>query len=208
MRLRGLVAIGGATLALCAPAPALADARPAGSESLAARAGADAAQSRKVYGRGLAVPRACRGARSRITSRNLKRSRQALLCLLNDVRRRAKARKLRTSRKLTSAALAHSRDMTRRGYFAHTGPNGPSLRERLRRARYRPAGAGEVIGMIPRPTPVRIVNAWLNSDLHYRTIVRRTFRYAGIGIVLRAASASYPSNVPVATVTVDFGRTR
>jgi uncharacterized protein YkwD len=204
MRLRGLVAIAGASMALCVAVPASAGAPPAGAE----RPAAGDAQLRERYGRGLEIPRACKGARTRMTERNLKQARKALLCLLNDVRRRAKARKLRSSAKLARAALAHSRDMTRRSYFAHTGPNGPTLRQRLRSVGYRPAGAGEIIGMVPNPTPVAIVNAWLGSDLHYRTIVRRSFRYAGIGIVLGAASSSFPSNVPVATATVDFGRTR
>lgn len=175
-----------------------------------ARAAAVAPPGPAVFGSQLRVPRRCRGAGSRVTSRSLRRSQAAVICLVNEVRRRAsrRLRPLRRSTKLTRSALTHTRDMIRRRYFEHVGPGGPSLAQRLRRARYRSRISGENIGVQGLPTPVAIVNAWIESPPHFANMVSPKYRFAGVGIVARAAPPSFPRGVPAATFTINFGRDR
>jgi uncharacterized protein YkwD len=153
-----------------------------------------------------AVAARCGGADSPVAGTTRRRAASAIVCLMNQVRRRRGLRVLRPSRGLARAALAHSRDMTRRRYFDHVGPGGPTLVERLRRARYRLVAAGESLGWKEAATPRRMVDDWIGSPPHFANMVSRKFRFAGIGIVTAA-----PNGLPVpgvATFTVDFGRTR
>ena len=51
----------------------------------------------------------------------------ALLCIMNEQRKLAKLKPLKSSTKLTKAALAHTRAMIGGAFFAHQGPSEPAL---------------------------------------------------------------------------------
>lgn len=97
--------------------------------------------------------------------------------------------------RLQQAARAHSRDMLRRGYFAH-GNTGA----RLRNFGYPWRTYGENIGY-NNTSPLAMHRSWMNSPGHRRNIVNPNFREIGIGAV--------PGNfrgTQVIMYTADFGR--
>jgi uncharacterized protein YkwD len=107
---------------------------------------------------------------------------RALLAEMNRVRAMHGLRPLRFDPHLHRAARAHSRDMVRRGYFAHG-----RLAQRLRRYRFRADGRvlGENLawgtGALGRPGT--IVRMWLRSPPHRRLLLRAGFSHVGIGAV-------------------------
>ena len=69
---------------------------------------------------------------------------------------------LRRDAKADAAALAHARDMARRGFFGHTGSDGSSVGGRLRAAGCRFTGAAENIAK-GQQSDVEVVAAWVAS---------------------------------------------
>lgn len=142
----------------------------------------------------------------------LPEARQALLCLINAERTARGLGKLRMNRRLTLASVRHSRDMVRDGYFAHDTPDGVSMTDRLRRARYVRAAAAWTIGENlawgagSRAAPTALVDAWMASPGHRANILQPRFREIGIGL---APAAPAPGiDAPAVTATTDFGRVR
>lgn len=145
------------------------------------------------------------------SSRSLGRARKAVLCLLNQQRRRYHLAPLRSNRRLLKAATAHSRSMIRWGYFSHYEPGGLALLGRILRTGYllRTHGwsigenLGEGIG--PGSPPGAMVRAWMGSTEHRANILAGKFREVGLGIL-----PGVPGNRRArgATYTTDFGRRR
>jgi uncharacterized protein YkwD len=143
------------------------------------------------------------------SSRSLARARRAVLCLLNQQRRRYHLPRLRSNGRLLKAATAHSRSMIRLGYFSHYEPGGLALLARILRTGYllRTHGwsigenLGEGIG--PGATPSAMVRAWMGSSEHRANILAGKFREIGLGIL-----PGVPGNRRAhgATYTTDFGR--
>ena len=138
---------------------------------------------------------------------NLGRVRSAILCLHNEIRATSGLPKLREHKRLRKAALGHSRDMVKAGYFEHTTPKGVTMVDRILRARYVREDEGWMLGENLEwgtgalATPRGALEAWMKSPGHRANIMRRSFRELGVGVVL---------GVPVgdtagATYTVDFG---
>ena len=110
---------------------------------------------------------------------------------------------------LHEAALAHSRDMIARDYFAHSSLDGATIGARARRAGYTTSGwsrwtVGEVIawGVSYKGTPESIFRAWMRSDSHRKIILTRTWRDVGIG----CCRGTYKGISGVIMYTIDFGR--
>jgi uncharacterized protein YkwD len=77
---------------------------------------------------------------------------------------------LRRDAKADAAALAHARDMVRRGFFGHTGSDGSSVGGRLRAAGCRFTGAAENIAKGQR-SDTEVVAAWAASPGHRRNML-------------------------------------
>ena len=133
---------------------------------------------------------------------NLELVRSATLCLVNRVRARNGLPALRVSLALRKSARRHSRDMLAHAYFDHARPDGPSLKTRLRKVRYRPRMAAENLGIASgdKVTPAAMVDAWMDSEVHRVNILARDFSEAGLGIVL--GTPLFGDGV---TYTMDFG---
>jgi uncharacterized protein YkwD len=125
---------------------------------------------------------------------------RALLSAMNTARRAHGLRPLRFDPRLQQAARAHSRDMVRRTYFAH----GPML-ERLRRFRVQAPVVGENLawGTGNYGSPATIVEKWLESPPHRRTLLRPGFFRVGVG----AIAAPFQGNGEATVVTADFAGT-
>lgn len=135
----------------------------------------------------------------------------ATLCLMNAERRGHGLRPVQVSRPLTHAALAHSRDMVRRQYFAHTAPEGAGVVHRIRHAGYlRTARRWTVAenigwGSLSEGSARAIVRAWMHSPPHRKAILTPSYHDVGIGI---SWGAPRPLGDRSATFTVDFGHKR
>jgi len=132
----------------------------------------------------------------------------ATVCLLNDARARNGLGRLGTNNRLSAAADAHSRDMVRKRYFAHTSRSGKDVVDRLNNTGYIPGATswtvGENIawGSGARSTPRSIVSAWMHSPGHRHNILSRRFREIGIGVKFDTPVGSYSTG---ATYTTTFG---
>lgn len=85
---------------------------------------------------------------------------------------------LSLNRALGAAALAHSLDMARQGYFSHQGKDGREVADRAVQAGYRWRGIGENIAM-GQETPDEVVAGWLASPGHCANIMNRWFTEMG-----------------------------
>jgi uncharacterized protein YkwD len=119
----------------------------------------------------------------------VRRFTRAVLCMHNFERRAHGLPRLRASRTLHRAALRHARDMVRKHYFDHVSFGGRTVMDRVARAGYgrRRYSAGENIfyGMAPRPTPARVVAAWMAAASHRHQLLNPGWRDLGIGAIMR-----------------------
>lgn len=126
----------------------------------------------------------------------------AVLAELNRIRAARGLPGVVADGRMARTASAHSRDMARRGYFAH-GRWSP----RVARAAGRPHAVGEVIGWLSRAQPSReargIVQGWLRSAPHRHVLLDPGFRRVGIG---RATGRL--SGYSAAIYTVDWATAR
>jgi uncharacterized protein YkwD len=133
---------------------------------------------------------------------------RAIVCVSNAARRAHGLRKLKIDARLSTAAWRHSRDMVRRGYFAHTGPSGDTFVQRIRAAGYLSSAdrwlVGENLGWGwgASASPGGIVKAWMHSPEHRRILLRPDYRELGVGVAL---GGPRPQAAPEATFTADFG---
>lgn len=88
---------------------------------------------------------------------------------------------------LSAAALGHSRDMARNGYFDHTGRDGSKPADRATRAGYRWRMVGENIAA-GQATPQEAVAGWLRSPGHCVNLMRPEFSEMGLAFAVNRAS--------------------
>jgi uncharacterized protein YkwD len=152
----------------------------------------------------------CANADVMPTAANGPQVRAATLCLINRERTSRGLRALRHDGQLRKVAQSYSREMVRRGFFAHVGQDGSTLAGRVRgRTTYLRSAArwslGENLywGSGGRATPYESVDGWMHSPGHRRNMLNAGFRDIGIGIAIGA-----PEDVdgePAATYTTEFG---
>jgi uncharacterized protein YkwD len=88
---------------------------------------------------------------------------------------------LELNAKLSSAALAHSRDMAQSGQFDHRGHDGSTPASRVERAGYgvhRAVGENIAAGAM---TPAKVTAGWLASPPHCANIMDGRFTQIGVG---------------------------
>jgi len=133
------------------------------------------------------------------------------VCLVNRERTRRGMRALRVNRRLSRAAVAHTRDMISRHYFEHVSLSGQNVVDRLLSSGYlgkvRNWLVGENLawGTGSRSTPRQVVVSWMNSPGHRRNMLNRRFREIGIGVVFSTPVKNAPAS---ATYTTTFGYRR
>jgi uncharacterized protein YkwD len=96
--------------------------------------------------------------------------------------------------RLTSAARAHSQDMSDNNYFSHTSLDGRTAGDRITAAGYQWNTYGENIAF-GYSNPEAVMNGWMNSTGHRNNILSPNFCDLGVGY---AADGNY--------WTQDFGR--
>jgi uncharacterized protein YkwD len=149
----------------------------------------------------------CADADLDATKDNLGRIRGAILCLHNQIRAQNDLPALRENKRLRTAALGHSRDMVKTGFFEHTTPKGVTMVDRILKAKYVREDEGWALGENlawgtgSYGTPRGAVDAWMQSPGHKANILKRSFREMGVGVVIGVPV----SDAAGATYTVDFG---
>ena len=92
------------------------------------------------------------------------------LAPVNAIRKQHGLGQLGASRKLTSAAAAHASDMETRGFFSHTGSNGSTLGQRVRKQRYRFCAVAENIAK-GQGSLEDVLAGWMASPGHRRNML-------------------------------------
>lgn len=122
--------------------------------------------------------------------RDLDRVRAELLARVNEARRKAGAKPLRSDSRLDRAAQRHAEDMLARGYFAHESPEDKTVRQRSKEAGYDWRTIGENIAE-GQFTVDEVMTTWLNSPGHRRNILDPRFEELGVGLALGQANGRY-----------------
>ena len=97
------------------------------------------------------------------------------------------ARPLRRSAVLGKAALLHAEDMARHNYFSHTGRDGSTPAERVRRAGYKFRATGENIAAGPS-TPEAVVAGWIRSLGHCANLMNPAYAEMGAAFAVERNS--------------------
>jgi uncharacterized protein YkwD len=152
----------------------------------------------------------CASADLMPTAGNGAQVRAATLCLINRERTKRGLRALRHDGQLRKVAESYSRQMVRRSFFDHVGPDGSTLQSRiagrttyLRRVTSSSLGENLYWGSGERATPAESVDGWMHSPGHRRNMLNPKFRDIGIGIAIGAPEDV--EDTPAATYTTEFG---
>lgn len=136
-----------------------------------------------------------------------------LMAAVNTFRTARGQRPFRVSPRLHAAALRHSSEMARYGYFGHESPNGAPFWRRI--AAYYPAAGyrswevGENIEYgQPGLAAAEVLQDWLASPAHRANLVSTRWRDAGIGAVSVTSAPGVYGGAPTTIVTLDLGRRR
>lgn len=103
----------------------------------------------------------------------------SLVDLANDDRGEKNLGELQVNPLLVAAAQAKANDMARKGYFAHTSPDGRSSWSWLKDAGYSFSHAGENLA-VNFSDSVDVEKAWMNSPTHRANILNGNFTEVGI----------------------------
>jgi uncharacterized protein YkwD len=157
----------------------------------------------------LATP--CQNTQLTPEAGNLQAVREAVLCLVNQVRAQHGVLPLALSNDLDVAAEEHGRELVEQDYFAHVAPDGETPVQRIRNTGYIPnPSVGYVIGenlawgTYDLATPGSIVAAWVASPGHLANILEAQYRETGIAVVAQVPG-SLSQGAPGATYAQEFG---
>jgi uncharacterized protein YkwD len=133
-----------------------------------------------------------------------------LLAKINALRAGRGLARLRRHERLVSAAVEHSREMARRGFFGHRSADGSSFEARVQRhygsAGYRYWAIGEnLIWASPTIAPSAVIETWLQSPGHRSILLAGRWRELGISAVRVDAAPGSFRGLDVTILTADFG---
>lgn len=134
---------------------------------------------------------------------------QSVLCLINQQRATVGIGPVAHETRLRGAAVRHSSEMVREGYFAHTSPSGVGFISRIldtgymRKARVWLVGENLAWGAGSLSSPAELVRAWMGSPTHRLNLLRDRFREIGISAV--RGTPFDPSSAAGITVSTEYG---
>ncbi|MGH1330889.1 MAG: CAP domain-containing protein [Paracoccaceae bacterium] len=97
---------------------------------------------------------------------------------INAERARAGLNQLAHSGQLAAAAAAHASDMAANGYFSHTGKDGSSVGQRVKRAGYNSCLTAENIAW-GQKSAGEVVASWMQSKGHRENNLRKGITHIG-----------------------------
>lgn len=104
---------------------------------------------------------------------------QEVLNIVNQERQRAGLSPLRLQSQLTAAAQAHSNDMARNNFISHTGYDGSSFVDRIKRTGYNFRSGAENVAA-GQTSSQNVMQSWMNSPGHRNNILNPGYRDIGI----------------------------
>jgi uncharacterized protein YkwD len=133
-----------------------------------------------------------------------------LMATLNDFRVASGLRPFRSSARLRAAAMRHSGEMARGGYFDHASPHGAPFWRRIAAyysmRGYRSWLVGENLEYgQPEISASEVLEDWLRSPAHRANVVSTRWRDAGIGVVSVSSGPGVYGGMPTTIVTLDVG---
>lgn len=133
-----------------------------------------------------------------------------LLAKINALRAGRGLARLRLHERLRAAALEHSRQMARRGFFGHRSADGSSFAARVQRhygsAGYRYWSIGEnLIWSSSTLAPSAVVENWLRSPGHRTVLLDARWRELGISAVHVDSGPGVYRGMDATILTADFG---
>ncbi len=105
--------------------------------------------------------------------------------ITNDFRRRNGLPEFKEDAVCSAAAFDHARDMAKRGYFNHFGPDGSSPTSRYKRRNISGQRVIRVTENIARgngTTPESALKMWLGSPGHRKHLVGTEMNHIGVGV--------------------------
>jgi uncharacterized protein YkwD len=133
-----------------------------------------------------------------------------ILQQLNALRTSHHLHTITLSRELTTAAMAHTREMSTRGYFAHDSGDGSAFWKRIQHY-YGPAGFGywsvgeNLLWSSPDVDSAQAIKLWFNSPEHKKNMLDPRWREIGIAALHVSAAPGVYGDQEVTIVTTDFG---
>jgi uncharacterized protein YkwD len=104
---------------------------------------------------------------------------RACLIIVNQERHRAGLSPLRLHSRLTATAQAHSNDMARHNFMSHTGSDGSSFADRMKRHGYNFRTGAENVAA-GQSSAQHVMESWMNSSRHRKNILGPNYRDIGI----------------------------
>lgn len=114
-------------------------------------------------------------------SSNTKQVERNILTSINAQRNANGLRKLQLNAKLSRAAQKHADDMTRRGYFSHTAPDGTRPLARVTKVGYKGCLVAENLSYSWKSVDLAMAD-WMRSSGHRSNVLHPQFKEVGIGI--------------------------
>jgi uncharacterized protein YkwD len=151
----------------------------------------------------------CGPVGTQVTGLNEAQMESAITCLINDERASYGLQPVAPDTDLRQAAVSHSSEMIKQGYFGHTSPSGLTFMDRIEATGYMrgtrswTVGENLVWGTGPLSTPQALVTAWMNSPPHRENLLRPTFRE--IGVAALAGTPVSSSDLTGVTVSSEYG---
>lgn len=108
---------------------------------------------------------------------------EQVVALVNQVRVENGCPAVRVDDRLAAAANAHSADMSERGYFAHTTPEGVTFDKRILNAGYPSPGAENIAR--GQTTATAVMDAWMKSRGHRANILNCKLTAIGVGLATK-----------------------
>ena len=135
---------------------------------------------------------------------------RSVLVEVNQVRRDRGLAPVTLSARLSRAALSHSTEMTRHGFFAHASRDGSPFWKRVKRfypsKAYRYWAVGETLLWSSGELEAgRAVRMWMNSPPHRKVLLTPRWRELGLAAVRAQAAPGAFGGRDVTVLTADFG---
>jgi uncharacterized protein YkwD len=105
---------------------------------------------------------------------------EQVVTLVNAARAQSGCEPVRIEPELVQAAEAHSTDMSERGYFDHTTPEGVGFADRIVEAGYPSPGAENIAR--GQTSATQVMNSWMESDGHRANILNCQLTAIGVGL--------------------------
>lgn len=151
---------------------------------------------------------ACQSSAAMPETANLDQLQGTVLCLLNRERTSRGLARLKSNRKLETAAEKYARQMVASDFFSHVSPGGSTMMQRVRASGYLSGARGWTVGENIAygtghfATADEIMQGWMESPGHRANILHPGFKEVGVGIALGAPGQDGEG----ATYTTEFGR--